>query len=309
MNSPTLPDWNDLRYFLEVARAGKLAVAAEKLEVENSTVSRRIDRLEAHLGSVLFDRHRNGYSITEAGLALMPHAEAMENAVFGALEQSFGERSKEVAGRLRVGSSEGFGVCVLAPRLAQLRKEHPLLQVELMAQPQFPSLVTREVEVLVTLDRPEVGRYVVTKLVDINYYFYASRRYLDLHPPIRSLVDLEGHQFVDYVHEPSMSQRLRYLEEVVPNANRSFTSTSILAQRDAAAAGLGIVLLTPYCVIDRPELAQVLAGQSQVTRTFWLAAPEDLYRIKRVRVIFDFLRSLVEKEPALFTLNEPQGRD
>jgi DNA-binding transcriptional LysR family regulator len=190
--------------------------------------------------------------------------------------------------------------------LAQLRKEHPLLQVELMAQSQFPSLVTREVEVLVTLDRPEVGRYVVTKLVDINYYFYAARSYLDVHPPIRSLVDLEGHQFVDYVHEPSMSQRLRYLEDVVPNANRSFTCTSILAQRDAAAAGLGIVLLTPYCVIDRPELAQVLPGQSQVTRTFWLAAPEDLYRIKRVRVIFDFLRSLVEKEPTLFTLNEPQ---
>src|SRR3954470_2421877 len=76
----TLPEWTDLRFFLELARAGTLSGASRRLEVEHTTVARRIDRLEAQLGSTLFDRSREGYELTEMGLALMPHAEVMESA-------------------------------------------------------------------------------------------------------------------------------------------------------------------------------------------------------------------------------------
>ncbi|WP_082855306.1 LysR family transcriptional regulator [Paraburkholderia phytofirmans] len=139
------PEWTDFRFFLEVARTGKVSSAGERPGVEHSTVSRRINRLEQSLGSVLFDRRRNGFYLTDAGKALVPHAERMENALLGALEEHMSQ-STVVYGTVRVGTPEAFGIHVLAPSIVELNAQQPDLHVELMAQPQFPSLVTREVQ-------------------------------------------------------------------------------------------------------------------------------------------------------------------
>lgn len=295
----SLPDWNDLRVFLAVARLGTISLAGERLGIEHTTVSRRIDRLEADLRVVLFDRRRTGYSLTEAGQALIPHAERMENALLEAIEESagMGVRAK---GNVRVGTPEGVGIHLIAPGLAKLHSDHPDLQVQLIPQPQYPSLVAREVEILITLDPPEVGRYKVARLIDVGYSIYCSPGYRDTHPPIRQLSDLADHDFVDYIHDGSLSGFFRVLEELTPHPRRSFTSTSILAQREAAAAGMGLVALSPFVADLSDDLVCVFPGQSLVSRTLWIAAPEDLLRIKRIRVVWDFIRDLIEQRPELF---------
>lgn len=297
---PNLPEWTDVRYFLEVARTQKITAAAERMGVEHSTVSRRIDRLERDLGAVLFDRRRNGYVLTDAGRSLIPHAEAMESALLGAIDESRAT-GEVIAGTVRVGTPEAFGIIVLAPRLARLRAEYPNLQVELMAQPQFPSLAAREVEVLITVEHPEAGRYMVTRLTDITYYLYASEGYLASHTPVREIADLADHSFVDYVQDGTLTEQFRLLPELTGQPLRTFRSTSIIAQRQAAAAGLGFVLLTPYVAGLQPDLVKVLPGQAHVTRTLWLAAPQDLFRIRRVRAVWDMLRAIVAAEPQLFS--------
>ena len=93
----SLPEWTDLRFFLELARAGTLSGASRRLEVEHTTVARRIDRLEQQLGTTLFDRSREGYELTEMGQALLPHAEAMEGAALAATEQLGGARWRRTA--------------------------------------------------------------------------------------------------------------------------------------------------------------------------------------------------------------------
>ncbi|WP_322049423.1 LysR family transcriptional regulator [Paraburkholderia sp. J67] len=291
-------EWTDFRYFLEVARTGKVSLAGERLGVEHSTVSRRINRLEESLGSVLFDRRRNGFSLTDAGKSLVPHAERMENAMLGALEANMNQ-SSAVYGTVRVGTPEAFGIHILAPGMAKLNAQHPDLHVELMAQPQFPSLVTREVEILVTLEPPQIGRYTVSRIADVDYFFYTSKAYLDTNGPIQELTDIVNHDFVDYVHDGSLSERYRILDELVSNPRRQFTSTSVLAQREAVAAGLGIALLTPYVAAARPELVNLFPDMPQITRTLWLAAPEDLFRTTRVRVVWDYIRAVVQSYPKL----------
>lgn len=170
----THPEWNDLKVFLAVARLGTISDAGEKLGIEHSTVSRRIDRLEATLRVVLFDRRRSGYSLTDAGHALIPHAEKMESALLAAVEESL-EVADFIKGMCAWERRRRSAFTMLAPGVAQLRQKHPGLRVELMAQPQFPNLVTREVEILVTLDPPEMGRYKVAKLAQIDYFLYCSR--------------------------------------------------------------------------------------------------------------------------------------
>ncbi len=293
------PDWTDVRFFLEVVRSGTISAAGERMGVEHSTVSRRIDRLEAMLGAVLFDRRRKGYSLTEAGRALIPYAESMENALLGAVDES-ASKAGEVHGTVRVGTPEAFGILVLAPNLVGLSGQQPGLHVELMAQPQFPSLVTREVEILVTLEPPRVGRYTVARLAEIDYYLYGSRNYLDVHAPIRSRSDLGNHTFVDYIHDGSVSERYRVLEETITEPHRRFTTTSVLAQREAAACGMGLVLLTPYVAASEPRLVRLSPVGHLIKRTLWIAAPEDLFRIKRIRVVWDFIRSVVASRQEFF---------
>lgn len=293
------PEWSDLRYFLELARTGKLSATARKLAVEHTTVARRITRLEEQLASSLFSRRRDGYTLTEAGEALVPHIEAMEAAMLGAMSEG-GVQTRGATGTVRIGTPEAFGLCVVLPQLARLYAEHPELQVELLPLPHFPSLAAREVDILITLDPPRVGRYVVSRLSSLEYHLYGSDEYLARHSEIRDTHDLAGHAFVDYVQDQLMSDDLRYLEQLTPQPCRRFTSTSILAQRDAISAGLGLGMLTPYVAEGCRGLVRVLPGKARIALTLWIAVPTDLFRFRRVRAGWDFLRQLAESEPHRF---------
>lgn len=293
------PEWGDLRYFLELARTGKLSVTARKLGVEHTTVARRISRLEEQINSSLFDRRRDGYSLTEAGDALVPHAEAMEAAMLVAMSET-GAQTGGATGTVRIGTPEAFGLFAVVPELPKLYAEHPNLQVELLPLPHFPSLAAREVDILVTLDRPLVGRYVVSRLTNLEYHLYASIDYLASRPPINDMSDLANHDFVDYVQDQLMSDDLRYLERLTSQPRRRFTSTSILAQRDAISAGLGMGMMTPYVVAGCDNLVRVLPGKAKIPLILWIAVPTDLFRLARVRAGWDFIRKIVEKETGRF---------
>jgi DNA-binding transcriptional LysR family regulator len=297
-----LPEWTDLRYFLELARTGTLSGTARRLAVDHTTVARRIARLETELATALFEHRREGYALTEAGQSLLSHAETMEGAVLAAAEQLGGPQGA-AHGTVRLGAPEVLGTLVVTPNLGRLYAEHPDLQVELLLPPRFANLANREADLGITLDRPQGGRYVVTRLTDFDYYLYASPAYLVTHPAIRRREDLAGHDFVDYVQDQLMSADLKYLDELTGAPRRRFCCTGMLAQYQAVAAGLGLAMLTPYTVPPESNLVRVLPQEVRATRTFWLVAPTELYRLRRVRVVWDFLREIIEATPRRFRLD------
>ena len=301
----TLPEWTDLRFFLELARAGTLSGASRRLDVEHTTVARRIDRLETQLGATLFDRSREGYELTEVGLALLPHAEAMEGAALAAAEQIGGA---EVAahGVVRLGVPEVFGVKVVAPLLVGLLDQHPDLQIDLLALPRFANLANREADLGVMLDPPTTGRYMVTRLASFRFYLYASPGYLARHPPIRQQADLARHDFVDYVQDRLASRELSYLNELGFTPRRRMCCSGMTAQIEAASLGMGLMMAPPYAVPGDGRLVPVLPGFS-AERSFWLAAPTDLYRLRRVKVVWDVLREYADSSPGLFVQDGMQG--
>lgn len=294
----TLPEWTDLRFFLELARAGTLSGASRRLDVEHTTVARRIDRLEHQLGTTLFDRSREGYELTEVGQALLPHAEAMEGAALAAAEQIGGA---EVAahGVVRLGVPEVYGVKVVAPLLVRLLAQHPDLQVDLLALPRFANLANREADLGVMLDPPTTGRYVVTRLATFRFYLYAAPSYLVRHAPIRQQADLAAHDFVDYVQDRLASRELSYLNELGFTPRRRMCCSGMTAQVEAAALGMGLIMAPPYAVPDDGRLVPVLPGFF-AERSFWLVAPTDLYRLRRVKVVWDMLREYADSQPGLF---------
>lgn len=294
----TLPEWTDLRFFLELARAGTLSGASRRLAVEHTTVARRIDRLEAQLGTTLFDRSREGYELTELGDALLPHAEAMEGAALAAAEQVSGN-GVAAHGVVRLGVPEVFGVRIVTPLLAGLLAAHPDLSIDLLALPSFANLANREADLGVMLDPPTTGRYVVTRLASFRFYLYGAPAYLARHPSITRQDDLAGHDFVDYVQDRLASRELSYLNELGFTPRRRICCSGMTGQLEAAALGLGLMMAPPYAVPADGRLVQVLPGFF-AERAFWLVAPVDLYRLRRVRLVWDVLRAYADSQPALF---------
>ncbi|GKT20743.1 LysR family transcriptional regulator [Acidovorax sp. SUPP3334] len=154
-------DWDNLRYFLELARSGTLAGAARRTGVEHTTVARRIQSLEKQMGAPLFAREAGGHRLTEAGRQLLPAAEAMESAVL-TVEQAAPAAGSGPSGLLRVGATEGFGTLILAPHLARLTQQHPNLSIDLLALPRMLHLSRREADIVISLEQPQEARFTRT---------------------------------------------------------------------------------------------------------------------------------------------------
>ncbi|AYC31563.1 LysR family transcriptional regulator [Pseudomonas cavernae] len=284
-------DWDNLRYFLELSRAGKLTAAARRLGVDHTTVARRVQALEKSLDAQLFLRGTAGYSLTEAGRDLLPQAEAMESA-FSAIEQAKAEHSDTLSGQVRIGVTEGYGSLVLAPQLAELTQRYPHLGIDLLAVPRMVHLSRHEADIVITLERPERGPFIITKLSDYVLRLYASAGYLAQHAPIQSREDLREHAFVSYIEDLLYSKELFYLDEIGRPRHVALRSTSIIAQQQACAAGAGIAILPSFAADTDPRLQPVLGEQVEFTRTFWMLMPIELKDIARMKTTWNFLREM-----------------
>lgn len=138
-------DWNDLKFFLELARQGRLMPAARRLKVDHTTVSRRISELERDLGIKIFDRKPNGFVLTEDGHKLYQEAEKIEGAAL-VISEDFRATPTEPTGRVRLTSMEGIAAFYLAEKLVQFNEKHPGVVVELVTERHLINLTKREAD-------------------------------------------------------------------------------------------------------------------------------------------------------------------
>lgn len=292
-------DWSDLRFFLAVARAGKLTLAARLLGVEHSTVSRRISALEATLGAKLFDRQPGGYALTAHGERLLASAEAMETLA-SAAQQEIAGADFGVSGTVRIGAPDGFGTYFLAPRMGRLAAQHPALEVQFLAMPRVFNLTKREADIAISLSRPKQGRLHARKLTDYRLRLYASRAYLETHGPIESRGALPRHTFISYVDELLYAPELDYAPLVAKDLRPRIRSSSLVAQYMAVRAGAGIAVLPCFMADRDPDLAPIMPGEVALTRTFWLLTHADTRELARVRVAADFIAREAQEARGLF---------
>lgn len=288
-------DWSDLHYFLEVHRTGKLSSAGRRIGVDQTTVARRLQNLERSVGAKLFDQTVHGYTLTVAGQRLLPHAEAMESLGL-VIEEEVASRDYVASGTVRIGVTEGLGTTFLAHHLAPLQEACPNIVIELVSVPRFVNMFNREADIAIGQERPTAGRLVTAKLCDYTLRLYASRGYLAKHTPIRTKKDLASHTFIGYIDDLLYSNELDYLTNVCPDARVAIKSTSIVAQRQAAEIGAGLVVLPCFMVPPASDLVCVLRGEVELTLSYWLTTRSELIKLTRVRTVWDYLKDLVGRE-------------
>ncbi len=287
-------DWDNLRYFLEVARSGTLVAAARRLGVEHTTVSRRVQALEKQLGHALFAREAGGHRLTEAGRQLLPGVEAMETAVLG-VERAASDPGGGPAGLVRVGATEGFGTLILAGQLARLTQKHPQLSIDLLALPRMLHLSRREADIVISLERPTRGSVIVTRLADYTLYLYGQRETLARRPLVQERDDLRHHAFISYVDDLLFTKELQFLDALHQPERFAFRSTSITAQYEAVRAGAGLAVLPAFMADRDPVLARVLPQEARFTRTFWMSMPAEAKNLARMQAVWGFLKETVRE--------------
>lgn len=287
-------NWDDFKFFLEVARTNTASQAGRRLGVDYTTVSRRVQALEKALGTLLFERSRSaGFALTVEGQNLLVHAENFESSLQSACEQVSGS-SLALSGHVRIGSTEGFGSYFVAPQLSHFQDRYPNIAIDLLPVPHFVSLSRRDADIAISLERPERGPYVCSKLCDYRLRLYATADYLERQPPISSRGDLARHGFITYVDDLAFSPELLYLERVVPGASSLLRSTSVIAQYQCALQGRSLAILPCFLAGSDPRLMEVLPGDIEVTRSFWIYYREELRRLRRIGLVSDYLRACTE---------------
>jgi DNA-binding transcriptional LysR family regulator len=291
-------NWDDVRIFLAVARTGQILAASKRLGLNHATLSRRLTSLEEALKTRLFIRRTNGCELTAEGEVFLASAERMETEML-AVQASLGHTDTAIAGTVRVGAPDGFGVSFLAPRIGRLIERHPELKIQLVPVPRSFSLSQREADIAITLERPVQGRLVSSKLTDYTLGLYASRGYLAAQGTPGDIEALKAHPRIGYVEDLIFTASLNFSGEVMRSWDASFEISTAIGQTEAVRSGAGIGILHDYIARQYPELQRILPEIS-IRRAYWTTYHETARDLVRVRSVADFLQELVSAERHIF---------
>lgn len=283
-----IPNWHLFRTFLAVVREGSLSSAARVLATTQPTMGRQVAALEASLGVKLFARSLDGLSPTEAGLRLIPSAEAMAAAVEAAQRLASGEVDEE-RGTVRVTASEVIGSEVLPSILAEIHAVHPRISVELALSNRNEDLLRGDADIAVRMVRPTQGALVAKRIGRIDVGLYCHRRYLKVHTMPRRLEDLRQHVLIGYDRDQAYARLLERMGVPFTGDMFAFRSDSELAQLAALSAGFGIGASQLGIARRDKNLVPVLHSEFIFPMEVWLAMHRDLRSSRRIRLMFDQL--------------------
>src|SRR6201996_3643951 len=235
-------DWERVRIFLEVARAGQILKASKNLRLNHTTVARQLTALEKSLNAKLLERHTSGCTLTPAGEALLEAAERAESE-FLKVGSTIGANADAITGTVRVGAPDGLGNYFLAETLGTLAARHPGLVIQLVPLPRTFSLSRREADIAITLDRPKRGRLILSKLTAYTLSVYAADSYLAREGPIATQANLAGRLFVTPIEDFVYSRALDYASVLGRLMSRRYECGSVVAQMEAVRGGHGIGIL------------------------------------------------------------------
>lgn len=283
-------NWDDLRFFADLAETGSLSATARNLAVDHSTVARRIAALERALGLRLFDRLPQGYPLTAEGERLREQALRLRDEVH-AIERMAEGDSGALTGTVRVSAPPAFASFFLVPRLGLLRERHPGIRLELSGNLLAVSLTRREADIAIRMNRPEGASLVARRLAASGYGLFAARSLAER--CAEADLALMGYE-ENMDHVPQQV----WLRDHAAGRPLALRSSDFGALYHAVRAGLGAAVL-PFFLTAGDDSLVCLRRDGVPARDIWLMAHEDVRRSPRVRAVMEVLAEIVQHDRAL----------
>lgn len=278
-----------MRFFLSVAKEGSTLAAARMMGVNQSTVQRRLANLEAELGYRLVERLPSGYQLTELGISILPHAEAVAASTEN-FRQTLLDLDRAHVGIIRLTCPEPIAFRLTQSGiLDRFHTKHPGLKVEFVLSDQYVDLVKGEADVALRSGDTEDSILVGRKIADSLWAIYASHRYIERHGAPATVVDLAHHPLIAFEESLSKHRTVSWFREVAPNATYAARNTSVLGLIYAAKAGVGVAPLPMSLGDAEGDLVSVIGPVPELTRAWRILTHPDQRHSARISAFFDFI--------------------
>ena len=290
--------WDDLQYVLAVARTGSALAAARRLGVNQTTVLRRLDALEAAVGAPLFQRRRSGQTLTPAGQLAAETAERMEREL-QAFNDALAARQRTISGSVRLTTSETLANRLVTPCLREFRRLHPNIQIELITADERLDVARGEADVaLRASSRPEGAGIVARRLPDNDWTIYCSRAYAEERGLPQNRGAVCDHDIVGMEGRMAQLPGWLWLAASAPEANVRFRSNSLSNLALNLKAGLGLGALPVMIGDAEPDLVRCFAPPPELRAEMWLIVREELKGQPHVRAFTDYLTRYIRETMA-----------
>lgn len=277
-------NWDDVRVFLAVARAGNLRRAGQRLGLSQPTAGRRLQALESALGVALFSRGRRGHRLTAAGEALLPRAEAMQHAA-AELARAGGGLGQAPGGVVRISANE-WPALFLARALPPSADD---FAIELVVSEQTEQLTRREADLAVRHGLPATGEFLTRRAGRIATAIYGAADYVAAHPEASTRRRFAACDWVAYTEEQAHFQSMLWLGPRLGARRPAVRASSTALLRDAVRTGAGLGLLPCFLGDATPELERVGGPIAGIAADYWLIVPRELAPLPRLRRAIDWV--------------------
>lgn len=285
--------WNDLLYVLAIVRTGSALRAAEILGVNQATVLRRLDAIEAAAGTQLFERRRSGLRSTEVGRLVAEVAMRMEQEA-QALENALAARRRTLAGSVRLTTSFGLADRLVIPGMRAFQALYPSIVVELLIADERLDIARGEADVALRAGSgPEGAGIVARRLPDAYWTVYCSRTYAAERGVPENRAAIPGHEIVGLDGQMGRLSAWLWLAASAPDAVIRFRSNSLINLVSNLKASLGLGVLPTLTGDAEPELMRCFPPPPELRSELWLMVREEIKAQPHVRAVTDFLASYI----------------
>lgn len=285
--------WNDLLYLLAIAQSGSAMRAAKRLGVNQATVLRRLDAIEAATGAQFFERRRSGLKPTEMGRLAAESAARMEREA-QSFESALAARRRALEGSVRLTTSVGLADRLVIPGMRAFQALYPCVVVELMVADERLDIARGDADVALRAgSRPDGAGIVARRMPDIEWTIYCSRAYAADRGAPENRAAIRGHEIVGLDGHPALLPAWRWLKAAAPDAVVRFRSNSLVNLVSNLKAGLGLGALPTLIGDAEPELVRCFLPPPELRAELWLIVREAIKSQPHVRALADFLAGYV----------------
>lgn len=274
----------DLEAVLAMVRGGTLAAAAQRLQVDTSTVFRSLQRIERGLGQALFERSRSGYLATELAQMLAVQAEQVEAALAAA--RAALTDPQQVSGTVRITATDAVIQGLVVPAMHGLSAAYPLLRYEISSAAGLVNLTQRDADIAVRATRRPPEHLVGKRIGAIRLALYAARdgqvqRYEDVEAGRAPWIALAGL----LPEHPLEAWRRAHFGAAEP----AFRADSVLTIQQLVASGAGVALLPTFLAGAHPQLRALTEPLDETANDLWLLTHRDARHLRRISTVFGHL--------------------
>lgn len=289
--------WDDLRLIKAIAEKRNLPAAAKEIGVNHSTVFRRLKQVEDALGTPLFEKHRTGYTLTQAGEEIAALAERVDDDIAAVTRKLMGQDIAP-AGELRVTTNDSLLVHFLTPLFGKFRQQCQDVRLDIVISNQALNLSKRDADVAIRATKNPPENLIGRRTAKIAWALYGLKSEFP-NPEALTYDDLRRQYWVTLGDNLTMLPSVKWVRDHVAAERIAYKINTVLGIAEAVEAGIGIGHIPCLIGDANPALTRLKSPDPDFAEDLWLLTHPDLRHSPRVRVFMDFVAAEIAKQRKL----------